>query len=57
MNAAQVHLMTAHLPVFGLPFSAVLLAAGLIGRNETLWRAGAFALLAAAVVFFQALTS
>jgi len=50
MNAAQIHLMTAHLPVIGLPFAAVLLTVGLVRKSETLWRAGASALLATAAL-------
>lgn len=40
--------MTAHVPVVGVPFASGLLAAGLVGRNATLWRAGCWALLVAA---------
>lgn len=57
MNAAQIHLMTAHLPVVGVPFAAALLVAGLIGKSETLWRAGCWAVLvsgaAAAFPYFS----
>ncbi|MGC1276316.1 MAG: DUF2231 domain-containing protein [Planctomycetaceae bacterium] len=49
MNTAQLHLMTAHLPVVGVPFAAGLIVAGLIGKSETLWRAGCWTLLIAAV--------
>ena len=48
MTAVQLHLLTAHLPVLGVPFAGVLLAAGLFGRSETLWRTGIVALLLAA---------
>ncbi len=48
MNAAQLHLMTAHLPVLGVPFSLALLLSGLLWRSETLWRAGCWAVLLSA---------
>jgi uncharacterized membrane protein len=48
VDAVQIHLMTAHVPVVGVPFAAGLLAAGLIGRSTVLWRAGCWALLVAA---------
>nr|MDQ3332053.1 hypothetical protein [Planctomycetota bacterium] len=48
MNAAHLHLMTAHLPIVGIPFAAALLIAGLVGRSDTLWRTGCWAVLIAA---------
>lgn len=45
MNAVHLHLMTAHLPVVGLPFAVVLLTVGAARRSETLWRAGAVMLV------------
>ena len=50
MTSVQLHLMTAHLPVVGVPLAAVLLAVGWIGRSETLWRAGCWMLLAASAL-------
>jgi hypothetical protein len=40
MNAAQVHLMVVHVPVVGLLGVALLLALGLLTRNEGMLRAG-----------------
>jgi uncharacterized membrane protein len=45
MNSVHVHLMTAHLPVVGVPFAIALLVAGLIRKSQTLWRAGCWSLL------------
>lgn len=42
--------MTAHLPVAGVLFAVGLLAAGVAGRSEVLWRAGCWGLLAAAAL-------
>ena len=41
--------MTAHLPVVGVPFAVGLLIAGMVGKSNTLWRAGCWMLLVAAV--------
>jgi uncharacterized membrane protein len=46
MNSVHVHLMTAHLPVVGVPFSIAVLAAGLVGKSVTLWRTGCWMLIA-----------
>lgn len=42
--------MTAHLPVVGVPFAAVLLLAGLVGRNRTLWLTGCWAVIAVTIL-------
>lgn len=52
MNGAQAHLLFNHLPVLGVPFSALLLLAGAWRRSEELKKAGlaAFALTALCVL-------
>ena len=50
MNSVHLHLMTAHLPVVGVPFAAAILIAGLVGKSDTLWRTGCWALLISAVL-------
>lgn len=50
MNAAQVHLMTAHLPVVGVPFAAILLLAGIVGKSHTLWLTSCWALVATMIL-------
>lgn len=48
MNGAQVHLLVNHLPVLGMAFAALLLAAGLLLRKDEVAKAGVWALLLAA---------
>jgi hypothetical protein len=49
MNASQVHLMLNHVPVLGVVFVMVALAAGLWLRRGTLLRFGLFTLVAIAL--------
>jgi len=49
MNASQVHLMLNHVPVMGILFVVVALAAGLWLRRATLTRFGLFTLIAIAL--------
>ena len=45
MNQAHWHLIINHVPVLGSLFAAVLLGAGMLGKNTTLVRAGLVAVL------------
>lgn len=45
MTSIHLHLMTAHFPVVGVPLAAGLIVAALIGKSDTLWRAGCWILL------------
>jgi hypothetical protein len=54
MNQAHLHLIVNHVPILGSLFAAVLLAVGLLRRNDTLTRAGLVAVLAAGVLCLPA---
>lgn len=54
MNQAHIHLIVNHVPIAGCLFAAVLLAAGLLQRSETLTKAGMVAVLAAGVLCLPA---
>lgn len=49
MNQAHWHLLFNHVPIFGALAGALLLAAGLLGRQEAVLRAGLWALVLAVV--------
>jgi len=49
MNAAYLHLLTNHIPVFGFLFGAFLMAYGLVRRNTEVKKLAAFVLLVAAL--------
>ncbi len=49
MNAAYLHLLTNHIPVFGFLFGAGLLAYGMVRGNTEIKRVAAFILLLAAL--------
>lgn len=49
MNAAYLHLLTNHIPVFGFLFGAFLMAYGLVRRNAEIKKLAAFVLLIAAL--------
>jgi uncharacterized membrane protein len=49
MNAAYLHLLTNHIPVFGFLFGVGLLAYGMVRGNAELKRLAAFVLLLAAI--------
>ena len=58
MNAPQIHLMLNHVPVLGVLFVTITLAAALLLRNGTLLRFALFALVVVAIaaipVYFSA---
>jgi uncharacterized membrane protein len=47
MNGAQIHLLTNHIPVLGLGFSAALTAAGMLRGSDELKKAGLWAFVLA----------
>lgn len=49
MTSIHLHLMTAHLPVIGVPFAGGLLVAGVVGKSDVLWRTGCWMLLISTV--------
>jgi len=40
MNAAQIHLMTVHIPVLGMPVTAILMAIAVWEKSDLLWSVG-----------------
>jgi len=50
MNQAHWHLLFNHAPIFGALVGAILLAAGLVQRQDALLRAGLWALVGAVAV-------
>jgi uncharacterized membrane protein len=55
MNAAHLHLIMNHAPVFGVAFALVLLAVGRYRRSEDLTRAGLLTLVASAAAALAAM--
>ena len=54
MNQAHIHLIVNHVPIVGSLFALILLAAGLLRKNDTLTQAGLVAVLAAGLLCLPA---
>ena len=54
MNQAHIHLIVNHLPIMGSLFALLLLAAGMIGRNSTIIKAGLVSVLLAGLLCIPA---
>ena len=54
MNQAHIHLIFNHVPIMGSLFALILLAAGLLRKNDTLTQAGLVAVLAAGLLCLPA---
>lgn len=57
MNAAQVHLLFNHVPVFGLLIGGLILITGLFLKNETVNKVGLYVLLITALLTIPAYLS
>ena len=54
MNQAHIHLIVNHVPIVGSLFALILLAAGLLRKNDTLTQAGLVAVLGAGLLCLPA---
>jgi uncharacterized membrane protein len=52
MSVVHLHLLTAHLPILGIPVALALLLAGLARQSEALWRAGCWAVVISGMLAF-----